>query len=268
MPDFNDLADAFADLVAAKVVARLSENDWPKVTSVSGAGVTTIGGKNTSNSSNSNYSFTMPVAEKKEERDEPAKVVIVKDERIDVLSRRDVRTLRKQFGRVDPDNAEAATTMKKPDLVRKIADFEALTGKTIEEHLKEIEAAIPDDTEDEVVEAADDESDEPLTREMALGLDLSTLKAMAHGEDIPEAKLKGLDVEAVVELIYGPEEVDETVPDDTDTDDLTVDDIKEMSIGELRELADDLVDQGAELEYDRNTSQPDLLAKILELVED
>lgn len=243
MTDFNALVDAFANLVADKVAERIGattiinnnnpSNDWPPVT------LETKGEGN----------FTATTRDDDMRRVELLKV--------------DVRTLRKLYTSAGNDNPVGVS---KPDLVEKILTWEKSNSRDID--------YIPNDVDIEPEpEPADDDTPVELTRESAMELDLATLRGVARDSGYGEDDYAGMDVDLIVGLIFdgrrvepelGPAPVETTVPDtetevDGDDDDYyTEEDIKAMSLAELKELASD-----NDIEYDRNSTREDLVDLII-----
>src|SRR5690606_28597696 len=171
-------------------------------------------------------------------------------------------------------------------------DFELLIGHTLQEELDEqlkskgLKVApspeeIPDDDTPVDDEPDDDDSESPLTREGALELDLATLKKIAIENDIPAADLKGLDVEAVVDLLYGVESDEDMVDGEVEKEDGSdaegsdegedgdpslANELQQMSIAELRGVANEAAEQGISIEYDRSTSREELIEKLLKVI--
>lgn len=250
MPDWNKIVDEFANLVADRVVERLANSapsigaEWPPALETPEVATEEI--------------------EVKDERP-PVKVSVAShdyDARRVVISKEDVRTLRKKFATVEQVEPSTFATLTKKDLVDKIVAFEQLTGRTIDEEIERL-SDIPDDTDIGEVDAEDDDEPVELTRESMLELDLPKLREIAADQGIDPEKLTGLDVEAVVAVIYG----DEVPEQDEESDSYTKDEIEGMSLAELKRLADDLIDQGAPISYDRSTDRDVLISGILKLLE-
>ena len=108
-------------------------------------------------------------------------------------------------------------------------------------------AVAPQDKEDDV-DDEDDEDDEDVdgayTRDELEAMGLRELKAIAKESGWSVADLKGLDVDALVDLLLGEgqEDVDVDEEDDSvdDEDALTEDDIRAMSLAEVKGLAKEM----------------------------
>src|SRR5690349_3796782 len=114
---------------------------------------------------------TVPEVEapEREER-EPVEVKVVShdyDARRVALSKVDVRTLRNRLSEADGSDGGVYASLKKPEVIEKIIDFEQLIGHSIDEEI-EIKSAIPDDNDLSEPEPEDDDSSVELTREVAL----------------------------------------------------------------------------------------------------
>jgi hypothetical protein len=264
MADLNEMFEALADLLAEKVASRLQATDWPQ----------------TGNSTNTNYIDPRnptiaypPQLETKEEASSPTEVKLTQepsDKRRAELSKIDVRRLRATMAQAEGKEVSEYTHLDKKTLINQIVSLETILGRTLEEEIarRSDSDEVPDDTDISDAEAEDDNESAELTREAALGMDLADLKSVAISNNISADKLKGLDVEAVVALIFGDETESDDVEDDDDTGEYTIDEIKEMNPGELKALAEDLNEQGAGIVFDRSTTSGELLKMILEVLED
>ena len=199
-----------------------------------------------------------------------------KRKRVAELSKINIRTLRNNISAAEDEPKEKYDKYSKEQLIEYIINFEALIGRTIEAHLTRGNlGASPDEVEDDTDLSPEDEPEDDtdlgeLSREDAEKLNLKELKAYAVSQGVPEADLRGLDIDAVLDLLFKSEAATEAPEgsEDEATLDITVEEIKAMSLGELKKLADELIDMGAEINYDRSITTSDLLAKILELVEE
>lgn len=118
------------------------------------------------------------------------------------------------------------------------ADMKGLTVDSLIDLLagEEDEDVDDEDVDDEDLEDEDLEEDEGWTREALEGMGLREVKKHAREAGYSTADLKGLDVDAVVDLLVGEEDEDEDDVDD-DEEELTEDDLREMSLAELKKLA-------------------------------
>ena len=249
--DFNKFVEAFADLVADKVAARLSQDvTWPDIET---------------------KEVPIVVEEPVKEVKEPVKVSIKSqdsDARRVELSKIDVRTLRKQM-RLAGGEYEGIDTQKKSDVVEAIIAYEKLLGRTIEEEI----AIVPDDNDLSEPEAEDDDEPVELTREAALELSLPKLREIAAENGHDSKSWAGLDVDAVVALIFDgvspqeePVSEPETKVDEDDEDGYTKEEIEKMSLSELRELVRDAIDQGVQLNYHRTMGRDELIEEVLKVI--
>jgi hypothetical protein len=197
-----------------------------------------------------------------------------KDKRVAELAKETIVSLRKLIAAAENKMSSDYTTMKKPALVNYIADFEALTGHRVDEVPEdEAEPEVPDDTsvESEPEDDADEEVDLDRDSAIALGAnDLGELKSIAIDAGVDAADLKGLDVHAIVDLLFGSEDDEDAAeePASAEADEsedeeavVSLEDIPallpEMSLAELKELADQL-----EVEYTRKDTLDTLSEKI------
>lgn len=84
-----------------------------------------------------------------------------------------------------------------------------------------------DDDEDEETEATD------FDRDSLAEKSLKELKTIAHAQGATVAETKGLDVDALIDLILGEDDEEE----DEDEDAITEDDLKSMSLADLKSMA-------------------------------
>lgn len=270
--DFNIVLDEISDLIADKLIRRLRQDqlrgDWPRT-------------------------------ETKEEVSlEPADDTIVDaeplpapkvansptDNRSSLLGKVNIRTLRNRLVAVEEKDAGHYDHLSKPDLVNEIVKLETLLGRTLEDEidrrLKEQglkiddEDDVQDDTDFSEPEPADDTDPGIVTREDAERLSLREVKALALRNSVSETALTGLDIDAVVDLIYGPKAADEAPvvsEDASDEGDLELDEdeINKMSIGELKELIDKLNKQyELGIEYTRDDDREKLIELIFDNLEE
>jgi hypothetical protein len=255
--DFNAFIDAVTDVIADKVAERLKDSgqSWPNIEipnlETKGIPVEEL--------------IEAAEQEEREDRAEPVQVKISDkdgDARRVALGREDVRTLRKKFATVEGVDASTYATWKKPDLVNKIVDFEQLVGRTIDDELDRL-SDIPDDTDLSEPEAEDDDETVELTRESMLELDLPKLREIAADQGVT-ADLAGLDVEAVVAVIYG-DDVPEA--DESDEDEgYTADEVRAMSLAELKRLAAEVNEQGGDIDVERGVDREVLAEAIIDLI--
>lgn len=95
---------------------------------------------------------------------------------------------------------------------------------------------IEDDEDDDEVDA-DDEDGDTYTREDLEGLGLRELKKVAQEAGWSAADLKGLDADAIIDTILGE---DDTDVDDDEEEGLTEDEIRAMSLAEVKGLAKEM----------------------------
>lgn len=246
--DFNRVIDDFADLVANKIVARLGNtivepNHWPPVTETQDV---------------------PDVIETKNER-EPVQVKVVSndyDARRVTLGKYDVRTLRKQLSAAGGGSLEEFKTLSKPDLIEKSVAYEQLIGHSLEDEIAKSDN-IPDDTDLSEPEPEDDNDIVELTRESALELSLPKLREIASQQGLNKTDWEGLDVEPLVALIFGDKV--ETPAEEDDDEGYTEDEIRGMSLAELKNLVAEVKEQlDIVVEYDRSIGQSELADKIIE----
>lgn len=107
----------------------------------------------------------------------------------------------------------------------------------------EQEDAAAADTGTDTDDDADDDDDDAVSKDELLALTLTELKALAREAGHKTAELKGLDKDALIELLSDEgdddEDDDEDDEDDDDKDGLTVADLEDMSLAELKALVRD-----------------------------
>lgn len=261
--DLGITLEEFAKLVAKEVLALQAQQDWPIV-------------------EDDPLTITTP---------QPSAETLVvpsnsyKDIRIGKLNAMDIRSLRKLIAQAEGKDISNYAQTNKKELVEYVFKFETILGRTCEaEIVLQNNAKLNDvetDTDFSIPEAEDDTEEGELTREQAEGLDLAELKSYAVSHDVPEDDLKGLDVEAVVDLLFGANEAEEPVQsqpvvpetkvanDSVDEDDeefveLSEEEIEAMSIGELKDLAKELNDDGANITVTRTSDRLTLIKDILD----
>lgn len=113
-----------------------------------------------------------------------------------------------------------------------------MKGLTVDSLIDLLVGDEDEDVDDEDVEDEDDEAEEEdgWTREALEGMGLREVKKHAREAGYSTADLKGLDVDAVVDLLVGEEDDDEDDAEE-DEEELTEDDLREMSLAELKKLA-------------------------------
>ena len=246
--DFNSFIEAFSDLLADKVAERLKGNDWPAADKTEDVFVELV--------------TSQP---EKDEREEPISVPIVNhdwDNRRVQLGKTDVRSLRKLLNQAGAGAPEEFSSLSKQQVLDKAIDYEKLIGHTLEEEIEK-RSAVPDDNDLSEPEAEDDDSVVELTREFALELDLPKLREIAAEQGKTEEDWAGLDVEAVVALIFG-DDLPESEPEDDEDEGYTEEEIRAMSIAELKAIATQVQKEyGIAVEYDRNTDRDELANRII-----
>jgi len=282
----DELSEHIADKVAAKVIAAIKADrgDWPavetKVDEIDAMPLVTNDSSSVDESTIAKGEVDASEIVKPTEEEMTAH-----SDRKSELSSRRIDRLRREAAAVgvldDSHNLNDYQNIDKAELVDAMVTFETIVGKTVDEmmgNVKKVEKVeeepeeVPDDTDLETPEPADDEEDQELTREVALTLDVATLKSIAIDNDIPASELKGLDVEALVDLLLPEEpaaEPEAESNEEEDSDDeggWTKEEIEGASLAELKELAEQLNEQGAEIEVTRSTTQEELAAEIIELV--
>lgn len=195
-------------------------------------------------------------------------------DRSEELLGRDVRTLRKLLAAADPESDTKGQS--KSQVVALIVALEKLTGHSVEELAegeKESEPEPEDIEDDEDLEDAEDDTDDDdedgYTVEELKSFKLPQLKAIAKENGVPVEDLKGLDSDEVIQLLLGEETEDDDDQDVEDDDDdeeeieVSDEDIREMSIPELKSLIKVI---GLDIQVKRGVSQEDLAEEIIEAV--
>lgn len=101
-------------------------------------------------------------------------------------------------------------------------------------------AAEPDDDDDDDEDDEDDEADTD-TRESLGAMSRAQLRTIAKGRGHTASDIRGLDSDALVDLIVGEDEPDDDEPDDDDADlEISEEDLEAMSLAELKKLAGDI----------------------------
>lgn len=171
------------------------------------------------------------------------------------LKTKDARLLKRLFLAADNSQTkEGLSALSKNNLVKKIAEFEAITGHRIDEadpNIIETAPVVPD--------ASDD-----LTDDVLLKLPLPSLKQYALDHGVAAEKMRGLDNESIVALLsatlvqpHGSEPVEEPAEDDDEC--YSADELKAMSEAELKSLARD-----NDIPFPRGATREDVLAILLE----
>lgn len=109
----------------------------------------------------------------------------------------------------------------------------------------------------EVDEDDEDDDDGPNTRESLADKSLRELRAIAQESGASVEDVKGLDVDALVDLIIG--EDDEEPEAAPDSDGLTEDEVKEMSLAEVKAIAKNM-----KIKFAPGTSKEDLIEMIFD----
>lgn len=196
--------------------------------------------------------------------------VTYKDKRVAELMGQNIRTLKNKVSAVEDEPKEKYDSFSKTELVEYIFNLETIMGRTIEAQLSlEDKNDDAEDTDEE--DLPDDNESDVLTREQAEKLNLKSLKEYALRQPgVTQADLRGLDIEAVLDLLYNSEGPTEE-PEDSDEEvtlELTIDEIKQMNLGQLKKLADELNEMGATINYTRSTISGELLEMILDCLEE
>lgn len=122
--------------------------------------------------------------------------------------------------------------------------------------------------EDDDEEAAEDDDEEvedevaEVTREDLEDLGLREIKKIARDSGWSAADLKGLDVDAIIDLILGEEDLDDDEDEDEDEDEegeLTEEEVRAMSLAEVKSLAKEM---GVRVKP--GTSKDDIIDMILD----
>lgn len=273
MVDFNELADSFADIVADKVAARLSDN-WPntKLSIDQTIHDYTLDNKtNTILVRDDDGGFVKPdgasiivtnnkvVSSDTDEDSSYDKVA-----RAEALNKVNVRTLRNTFANAEGKEPTDYNDLTKSELVDNIVTFEIITGRLYDGEPEDDATDVEDDVEPDP--EPDDEEPLELTREIAMGMDLEELKLLAIDNGLTEADLEGHDVKAIVDLLFGDEEaipVDEDVEEEDELE-LDIENIEDMSLGELKTVAEQINEAGGTIKFDRKTSRDQLIVLIMD----
>lgn len=158
------------------------------------------------------------------EDDEEEEVEPLDREETAALGIKDLRTLAKEY------LGDDAPT-KKADILEALEDYYS------------DEEEDEDEDDEDVEEADEDEEDEgEYDRDDLADLDLKELRVIAKEEGHKPAEWKGMDSDAIIDLIMGEVEDDEEEDEDEDSDEeeLDEDDLKAMSHKELVTLAKEL----------------------------
>lgn len=167
------------------------------------------------------------VAEEEEDVETEASTEPLDREETEALSIKELRVLAKEYG---------LTSIKKSEILEGLAEFYADDDDEDEE---EDEA---DEDEDEE-EDDDEESDEEPTRDDLSELSLAELRIEAKANGHKPSEYRGMDQDALIDLILGEdeeeedEEEEEADDDEEEIEELDEDALNAMSLVELRELA-------------------------------
>lgn len=182
------------------------------------------------------------------------------------LQGKTVKALRKICLDLDFEDEDVADA-EKADLIDAILQEEFPDDAEAEAEDDEDEVEDEDEEEDEEDEDSE-EGEEAYTREELEGMNLRELKALAKEAGYAAADLKGLDQDAVVDLLLEEseededeeeEEEDEEDESDEDEDAYTEEDLQGMSATELRALAKEW-----EIKIPRGTGKDGIIALLLE----
>lgn len=251
MADLNELFDELLDRVADRVVAKLRASegsDWP-------------GAVETKEEVPEAVEHT-PEALPEPERDYRAERLDHWTDYISENGRSAALALLKEHG----EDLRSYSKLGDLNLISKLADFEILTGRELD-----------DATEEDIAEPEAEDVELPaLTRESAVELDLPDLKDYAVKAGIAQEDLNGLDVDAIADLLFGESEQEDLVTDpdgtvrppdstdmgeyegDDDVVELDEDEIRDASLAQLKQWAKEFG-----IEYQRNISRNDLIELIL-----
>jgi hypothetical protein len=182
------------------------------------------------------------------EDDEEEELEAPDRETVESLGIKDLRELAEQYGIEEKKKADILTA------------FEDLYDEE-------------DDEEDEDDEDDDEEGEEEYDRDELADLSLADLRKIAKEEGHKPSEYKGMDQDAIIDLIMGEEDEDEDEEEDEDEDDeaeeLDEDDLKNMSHKELTSLAKELgVKVPAALKKDTKPNHKKLVALIMSDAED
>lgn len=185
----------------------------------------------------------------------------------DELEEMDVKSLR------DLAKRHGLDTIKKAEII------DALASDEDEDEEDEIEdEEIEDDEDEEDDEEADEEEeeeeDEDYTRDDLAEMSLAELRTLAKESGYTAADYKGMDQDALIDMLLGEEDEEEDEEDEEDEEEaedveegeeeeLTEDDLNAMSLADLKEVAGDIG-----VEVPRNVKKPALVALILESAEE
>lgn len=162
---------------------------------------------------------------------------------LSAMSIKGLRALAVEEGYADEDVADAS----KSDLLDALYEEYGLNGdKKDDDADEDTEDEADEDTESEEddEDEADEEEDEDGTysKEDLEAMSLAELKALAKESEYTAADIRGLDHDALVDLLLGEDEDEEEAEEDEaepegDEEDLTEDDLKAMSLADLKALA-------------------------------
>lgn len=189
----------------------------------------------------------------------------------DELEEMDIKSLR------DLAKRHSLDTIKKAEIIDALASEDEGEGEEDDEEYEEVEEA---DDEESDEEEEDDDEGEAYTREELEEMTLRNLRALAKESGFSADDIKGLDQDALIDLMLEEEDedADEADEDDEDYEDddeseeegdeeeededgeeLTEDDLNAMNLAELKEVASDIG-----ITVPRGVKKPALIDLILE----
>lgn len=166
------------------------------------------------------------------------------------LEEMDIKSLR------DLAKRHGLDTIKKAEIIEALASDEEYEEDDDEEYedadasADSADSADEPDEDDEDEDEADDEGDDSYSREELEEMNLRELRALAKETGYTAADIKGLDQDALIDLLLGEddeeyeEEAEEPEEDEDEGDEseeeLTEDDLRKMDLTELKEVAAEL----------------------------
>lgn len=190
------------------------------------------------------------------------------------LEEMDIKSLR------DLAKRHSLDTIKKAEIIDALASDDEDEEEDEDEWEDEDEAEEDDedsededdeeaDEDDEEEEEEDDDEGDEYTREELEEMSLRDLRALAKESGYSAADVKGLDQDAIIDLMLGEDEEadeDEEEPEEDeeseDGEELTEDDLRKMSLAELKEVASDI-----EIDVPRGIKKDALVELILDSAE-
>lgn len=176
--------------------------------------------------------------EVEDEDDEEVEEVELTQEMIDTAAGEGIKSLRTLAQEVLGEDAPT----KKAEILEALAELVEEDEEEDEDDEDEVEEVEEDDEADEDDEDEDDEDEEEgYDRDELEELDLKALRKIAKEEGHSAADYKGMDQDALIDLILGEEEAeDEDEDEDEEVEELDEDALNEMSQKELLGLAKEL----------------------------